>query len=674
MVATHRAHEPNGTSGDSATAAAGEERHESAAAAAREQASELVPLALDHGSTIQRPRLEHGTRDGPRAARALRKRNLAAFFCLTLLAIVNSRSSALVRPFMVKGAVVPATRFAFERWNSFSRVAIYPMARCPLHMSAPSPLCPTALTNQWFADIDGSAGTVFGEFRTTDDLSAPAAYDLTSVAYYLRPHGPACIIGVGGGRDVQTAILFGHAPIVGIDVNPVFIDLLQHEFRQFAGIADRPEVTLVADEARSYLSRHDAKYALLQMSLIDTWATTGAGALTLTENSLYTVEAWKLFLDRLRDNGVLTVSRWYDEKNLGETGRLLSLAVAALLEKGAHHPASHIALVTNGPLATLVLSRQPFSAEDNLTLYDTCRKLRFTLAASPIKLAEDPQLRAILSSTSRAELQACVAGAPLRFDPPTDDDPYFFNILRLRDITRCFSVPSQGTMSGNLVATASLAGLIAGLSIMAVATVLAPLLLHGKGERASGVSPLWAGAAYFSLIGTGFMLLEIALIQRLSVFLGHPVYALAVLLSVFILSAGIGSLLSERLPLGRAPWVFLYPLLPCVLIFVTRGALAAVTVEMVPASLNAKIAASVATIFPLGVVLGLFFPTGMRLVRNIRPKETPWYWALNGIFSVLSSAVAVFISIFLGISVNFFVAAGCYALVFICVVGLRASQ
>ena len=126
--------------------------------------------------------------------------------------------------------------------------------------------------------------------------------------------------------------------------------------------------------------------------------------------------------------------------------------------------------------------------------------------------------------------------------------------------------------------------------------------------------------------------------------------------------------------MGRAPWVFVYPLLPCVLIFATRGALAAVTVEMVPASLSAKIAASVATIFPLGVVLGLFFPTGMRLVRNIRPAETPWYWALNGIFSVLSSAVAVFISIFLGISVNFFVAAACYALVFVCVVGLRASR
>jgi MFS family permease len=607
--------------------------------------------------------------------RRLRRANIAAFACLALLALVNSRSSALVRPFMVKGTVAPATRYDLERWNSFSRVAVFPMVHDTPFFWAASPLAPTDPVNHRAADIDGSAATTLGEFRTTADIRH-LRYDVTSVAYYVRPHGPACIIGVGGGRDVQTAILFGHAPIVGIDVNPVFIGLLRHEFRQFVNIADRPEVTLVVDEARSYLSRNPAKFSLLQMSLIDTWASTGAGALTLSENSLYTVEAWKLFLDRLSDDGLLTVSRWYDEKNLGETGRLLSLAVAALLEQGATQPARHIALVTRGRVATLVLCRRPLSPQDNLTLHETCRKLQFTVAVSPVKVAEDPLLRTILSSTSRAELQANVQNAPLRFDPPTDDDPYFFNILRLRDIPHCYSVQSQGARAGNLVATASLAGLIAGLSIMAVATVLVPLLLRGRIGETDSPAPrvLWAGAAYFSLIGAGFMLLEIALIQRLTVFLGHPVYALAVLLSVFIMSAGIGSLLSERLPLGRAPWVFLYPLLPCALIFATRAALTALTVGMVSAPMSTKIMMSIATVFPLGMVLGLFFPTGMRLVKSIRPDETPWYWALNGIFSVLASAVAVFISIFLGISVNFYVAAVCYALVLVCVASLAASS
>ena len=201
----------------------------------------------------------------------------------------------------------------------------------------------------------------------------------------------------------------------------------------------------------------DAKYSLLQMSLIDTWAATGAGAMMLTENSLYTVEAWKLFLDRLtrrrRVDRLALVRREKPRRDLA----ICSAWPSRRCWRRREHPVRHIALVTNGPLATLVLSRQPFSAEDNLTLYDTCRKLRFTLAASPIKLAEDPQLRAILVHLPRRAAYVRRRGARLRFDPPTDDDPYFFNILRLGDITRCFSVPSQGTMSGNLVATASLA-------------------------------------------------------------------------------------------------------------------------------------------------------------------------------------------------------------------------
>jgi hypothetical protein len=227
----------------------------------------------------------------------------------------------------------------------------------------------------------------------------------------------------------------------------------------------------------------------------------------------------------------------------------------------------------------------------------------------------------------------------------------------------------EGVQIGNLYATVTLIGLILALAVLAVATILVPLVLRGRvGEPDTERVPvLWAGAFYFSLIGCGFMLLEIAMMQRLSVFLGHPVYALGVLLFAFILSTGIGSFLSERLPLTRAPWALLYPAVACAAILVTRFLLAYLTRQMVPAPMTTKIVVSIVAIFPLGLMLGLFFPVGMRLTRSIHPKETPWYWALNGIFGVLSSAFAVFISIFLGISVNFYLAAICYALVLVCI-------
>ncbi len=612
-----------------------------------------------------------------RPLKDLKANNLAVFACLGISTFINSLSTATIRPVIVKDKIEPATKYVDEQWNSFSRIAVFPGTEGLPQMWGRSSVAPQEQVLQHHMNIDGCAGTVMRRFNNTADIEH-LRYDVTNVAQYLRPHGPACVIGVGGARDIQSALLFGHSSVLGIEINPIFVDLLQNKYRYFANIADRPEVTLVVDEARSYLSRNDLKFSLLQMSLIDTWAATGAGAMTLSENSLYTVEAWQLFLDRLADDGLFTVSRWYDEKNLGETGRLLSLAVAALLRSGVDHPSDHLALVTQKRIATLIVSRQPFSTKDNEMLEQTCERLKFSLAASPVKKPENSILRSILASQSPDELYQCTVNAPMRFTAPTDEDPYFFNILRLSDVPRYFSIRSStGVISGNLVATVTLTLLILALAIMTVVTIFVPLLLRGRVGEADGprTSILWAGALYFSLIGCGFMLLEIAMIQRLSVFLGHPVYALGVLLFAFILSTGIGSFISERLPLTRAPWAYIYPLVACAAILVTRLALLAITREMVPSPMTTKIIVSIVAIFPVGIVLGLFFPTGMRLVRNIHPEETPWYWALNGIFGVLSSAVAVFISIFFGISVNFYISAVCYFLVSLCVLSLvRKAQ
>jgi hypothetical protein len=170
------------------------------------------------------------------------------------------------------------------------------------------------------------------------------------------------------------------------------------------------------------------------------------------------------------------------------------------------------------------------------------------------------------------------------------------------------------------------------------------------------------------------MFVEIALIQRLSVFLGHPMYALGVLLFTIIASAGVGSFVSDRLPLDRRPWVFIYPAVIALGVVAVRFALPAVGSRLVAAPMLAKIPAAVGTIVPVGLLLGIGFPTGMRLVRAARAHETPWYWALNGIFGVLCSALTVFVSIYLGISTSLYLGAACYILVSLCIPGmLRAA-
>ena len=268
-----------------------------------------------------------------------------------------------------------------------------------------------------------------------------------------------------------------------------------------------------------------------------------------------------------------------------------------------------------------------------------------------------------------------IADEPLNYKPSTDESPYFFNMLRLNHI----NIPSwsdPGVLSGNMTATLTLMGLILSLFLVSIVTIVIPLVLRRRprGPRDSGTL-LWSGAAYFALIGAGFMFVEIALIQRLSVFLGHPIYALGILLFTIIVSAGIGSFLSDRLPLTRAPWVFVYPVIIALAIIAIRFVVPVLGSSMMSSSMVIKIIVSILVIVPLGMLLGICFPTGMRLVQSARSAETPWYWALNGIFSVLCSALAVFISIYLGISTSFYIAAACYIMLIICLPSMyKTSQ
>ncbi|UCG53241.1 MAG: hypothetical protein JSW58_06720 [Candidatus Latescibacterota bacterium] len=609
-----------------------------------------------------------------RNSRAVRFQS-AFFAFFVIAAIVNSLSSLGIRPLYVKGHFEPPSVIHLEDWNSFSRVVVYYGRKGDPQYWGPSPNAPPKTVFQFPMTIDGEAGTTMGRFTEPGDIDH-LKFDVTNVGYYLRPEGGACVIGVGAGRDVQSALLFGHEKVVGIEVNPIFIDLIEGEFRDFVGIADREEVSLVVDEARSYLSHTDDTYSIIQMSLIDTWAATGAGAFSLSENGLYTVEAWEMIFSRLAPDGIFTVSRWHDPENIGETGRLLSLAVASLLRLGVTNPSEHIALITTFRISTLLVSPKPLEETDLGRLDEVCGDLRYRLVHRPGSLPEQPALRDIVAARSEIELAAAASGKKFNYSPPTDESPYFFNMLTLSNLRHAFG-PQRGVLRGNIIATLSLFALLISLAIFTVLTIVVPLALRRRFGVDTDVraTTLWSGALYFALIGAGFMFVEIALIQRLTIFLGHPVYALGILLFTLIASTGIGSLLSERLSLTRLPGLIIYPLLTAVCIVGLRFLLSVVISNMITSAIMTKILLSVVLIFPMGILMGLFFPTGMRLAKSVCAGETPWYWALNGILGVLCSALAVLFSIFIGISLNFYVAAVCYATVLLALAALyRAGQ
>jgi hypothetical protein len=609
----------------------------------------LAALSFSHGSPFAKIRRLAGW----------------AFPVLVILAVVNSTSGYGIRPLYAKGSM--RRPGIIEKWNSYSCVKVEKEVEEHPQYWGMSPVAPRdLLVHQHHMDIDGEAATTVRRYASREDIDH-LRFDVTNLVYFLRPHGVACIIGVGGGRDVQSAILFGHEKVVALDVNPIFIALLRGPFRQFAGITDHEGVRLVVDEARSFLSRTDEVYSVIQMSMIDTWAATGAGAFTLSENSLYTEEAWNVFYHRLSDDGMFTVSRWHNPKNLGETGRVASLAVASLLRLGITEPAKYIAMVTAGNISTLLVSKRPFEESDTERLREVCLELKYDCVVIPGVPPEDTTLRGIISSRSAEDLDESLERSSYNIAPPTDEDPYFFNMLRLRSIMQ-HPGSEPGVIRGNIFATQTLIGLILSLFVLTLITIIVPLATRTRMERRTGGSGrfLWAAAFYFSLIGAGFMCIEIGLVQRLSVFLGHPIYALGILLSTIIASAGIGSFISESLPIWRSRWLLALPVVTGATVVIEQQALRMLVSAMITSPISVRIAASVATIFPLGILLGFFFPIGMRLARSAVETEMAWYWGLNGVFGLLFTALAVFFSIYSGISTNFYVGAACYLAVVIC--------
>jgi hypothetical protein len=327
-----------------------------------------------------------------------------------------------------------------------------------------------------------------------------------------------------------------------------------------------------------------------------------------------------------------------------------------LLDRSIPDPAAQLALIASGRVVTLLAARSPLTPEDVGRLRAEAEALGFDVLHLPDAPSPVPLLRGIIASTTHAALEVAVRDRVFNFSAPRDDSPYFFNMLRMRGLLSG-STSGAGVVHGNLVATATLGMLLVALSVCTAATVLLPLARLAPATHRG--RHFWAAALYFALIGGGFMFLEIALIQRLSLYLGHPVYALGILLFGLIASTGVGSYLSDRIPWTASR--LLLPLVMTLAVAMVRIALEAVIARSMASAMPMKIALAIAVIAPMGVLLGQFFPLGMRLATASQLSDTPWFWAVNGVFGVLSSAVAVFVSIYVSLSANFWIAGFCYA-------------
>ncbi len=603
-------------------------------------------------------------------APAGRLRRGAARAALVVLGVPLLMQCSDLEPFdvvAIKGSE-REDKLLFSKWNSFSRVGVY---NYPHHDWSLSPSFKGKPPPSLFMDIDASASTPI--MQGTGDNSY-LRHELTAIAYHLaeRPGGfSALVIGPGGGRDVLSALAFGAKRVEGVEINPIIVrDVMLGRFREYSGgLYTRPEVSIHVEDGRSFVRRSRSRFDVIQASLVDTWAATAAGAYTLTENSLYTVEAFGEYLDHLTDTGLLTFTRW-----VVDGLRLVSLAQEACARRGLD-AARHVAIVQHNTVMTFILKRSPFTAAEVQRLRRAAGELGFTLLYAPglpAPAVTDPvemqairaslaDYRALLLAPDRARF---LAAYPYDVSATTDDRPFFFHVTRLRDQLRV-------AFGRNLLFGTGLSALVSLFLISAALValfIIAPLAFGGQRPRRG-----WSGwLAYFSALGAGFMLLEVAVLQRFVLLLGHPVYSLTVTLFALLLGTGLGSFLSRRVPDESVRRATLYALLAAALVGVAAALALERLVDLAIAwPLPARIAAAAALLVPVGVLLGVGLPGGMRLLDRAHPEIVAWGWGMNGAFSVIGATTAIFIAMNWGFSATLLAGALTYLLAAACLKACR---
>ncbi|HVA00284.1 MAG TPA: hypothetical protein VMV34_01385 [Terriglobia bacterium] len=596
---------------------------------------------------------------------------LAACLGFTGFAMVNTflvqRQKGLIHLKWAKGQRdLPSL---YVKWNSFSRVTVRgnpDKSEEPFGWGLSSVCPPGAQVRQLTVRIDESASTMLTHFSGDLDKLDYLRYDITNLVHYIRPGSRVLVVGSGGGRDILSALVFHQKQVVGVEINGAILNAANKRFGDFTGHLDRlPQVKVVNDEARSYITRQRQPYGIIQISLVDTWAATAAGALVLSENSLYTVDAWKIFLQRLTPRGVLSVSHWYSQAVPYSIYRLTSLANAALGSIGVQNPRNHIIIVRNmlrenpgntpDGLGTVLVSREPFSSEDMDRIDAVARRLKFEVVLSP-RYALDPAFATLASS---GRIPSSLAALPVDLAAPTDNKPFFFYWVDLRDAFRPAMWHSPGTGS-NWNAVFVLGSLLLIVTLLTILSIIVPLILRRPLKKE--IRP-WPMLAFFAAIGLGFMLIEISQMQRLMIFLGEPIYGLSVVLFSLLLSSGLGSYSTRKIGSGNLRGELFRRLGGLLGVLILFGVITpSLMIRFAASTTPIRILIAVSILFPLGFLMGMPFPLGLKQASLTSPALTPWLWGINGATSVYASVLAMVIALTHGISASFWAGFACYAL------------
>jgi len=544
---------------------------------------------------------------------------------------------------------------AHDEWNDFSRVVVKWGLFCTWGLSE---TYPGRNDPQFDLMIEGVAGTQIqkfdGDLKKLDFMES----DIMALPHYVKKTGSTLALGVGGGFDILMARHFGKDPVIGVEVNPLVGKIVNDRFASWSGRPYyQPGIKVNFENARTFVKRDQGQYDIVTVTWVDSGAATGAGAFALTENYLYTVDAFRDYLARTKDDGILAFMRARRSPDY-DAIKGIGIVVEAMRELGIPDPEKNIIVSSvaspyflRRELTHVMVRKHPWTAEEIATVDEVRKRLHFGDAYTPGRVPGDADIGRLITGKDR---KAVYASFPFDMEPNTDDRPFYFFLREM-----------EGREAGHDVKV--LQQSLVTIFVLIGAFLIIPLIaLFRRGVGGHSAVTLAAPTGYFALLGLGFMLVEMKLLQQSVLVVGNPTLSLAAVLAALLLSTGLGSLLSERIaksadPRKRGGQVFLALLVTLVVALVSAEKIAEV---LVANGLFVRTLGVVLAIAPLGFLLGCPLPLGMWSLRGDK-GEAPegvvaWCWGINGMLGVAGSAVAIWIAIHHGLRAAFLVGVGCY--------------
>lgn len=549
----------------------------------------------------------------------------------------------------------------YRRWNSFSRVEVR-----------------SGGVKDILIDSDADTamvGVSLAQARSDAAVRADFLRYSAALPYVLRPGASTLIIGPGGGYDVMRALLGGSRDVTAVEINPIIVRrIMQGRYRDWThGLYLLPQVHAVVSDGRSYVRRSPRHYEVLQATMVDTWASTAAGALALSESNLYTVQAFREYLRHLQPDGVLALTRWEFQRPR-EALRVVSTAMQALRKEfGVEDPRGYFLLVSDGPLrrfgvtVTTLIGRRPFSAAD-------VRRIRaYAAAHPPLMLQYAPGMQwgngpgevspkepnaAYLRLLQSGDAAKFARAYPYDVSPATDDRPFFFYTTRTAAILGLVHPAGKAPMDWKTNLALFLLLSLLTLSIVAVLLFLfVPLWVRRMRVQRGSQRDL----LYFLCLGLGYILVEMALIQRFGLFLGHPTYALTVVIFGLLAGSSLGSRFGST---GSDPMARTRRALPVLVLLLGLGwwQLGAVLQSALAWPLSGRILFTLALLLVPAFLMGMPFSAGIRWLGRKQQQMVPWAWAVNAAAGVLGSVLAIFLAIHFGMDWTLASGALCYLL------------